>query len=91
MALGIRNRTDLVRERQGFREIFERIEPLEVALFVQLPAPIELCEQLLSASRFQRRHTATAWDTGIVRQAHTGLLGENRKEPKFSNLLTSLQ
>ena len=41
VALGLRNRTDLVDEREGLRNIFESIQPFEMALGIQRPASTE--------------------------------------------------
>ena len=72
MALGLRDGPNLIRKRQGLREVLERVEPLQMPSPVKPPSLAELFQQLPFAESLQRRHTASI-ATCLVCQFHRKL------------------
>src|SRR5207249_1078625 len=78
MPLRLRDRSDLVHEGQRLGEILERIEPLQVPLFVQLPAALQLLQHSLCLGSFHGRNTTPARYAFVVRETHVILLKRGR-------------
>ena len=72
MALGLRDGPNLIRKRQGLREVLERVEPLQMPSPVKPPSLAELFQQLPFAESLQRWHTGFS-ATSLVCQFHRKL------------------
>ena len=70
---GLRDSPDLVRKRQGLREVLEGVAPHQMLFSVEFPALTELFQQLPRAENLQRARTASI-GSRLVCQFHMNIL-----------------